>query len=192
MSIFQPIATSRLILRNFQESDADAVFEIFSDSRVIEFYDIDAFTDMDQAVQNVAENIQRNATPDRRGTRWAICLADCPEKMIGSCGFHAAHKEFKSIEIGYELHPNYWGKGYAFEAVSQMLNFCFEDRMPFRVNRVSARTNLDSQRSIALLQKLGFKEEGVLRQSGFWKNQFHDVRIFSFLREEWEASVKSL
>jgi [ribosomal protein S5]-alanine N-acetyltransferase len=190
MSTFPQISTERLILRDFKESDADALYEIFSNDQVIEFYDEDKFSNIDQAIELIAAYKRRNEAQDGRGLRWAICSANAPERVIGSCGFHATHKAFQSMEIGYELHPDHWNKGYAFEAVSQMLNICFTHHIPFRINRVTARTDLDSHRSIALLRKLGFSEEGVLRQYGFWKSEFHDVRMFSLLRKEWEASEK--
>jgi ribosomal-protein-alanine N-acetyltransferase len=147
---------------------------------------------VEQANNLVAENIRRNALQDGSSLRWVICLADASEKAIGSCGFHSTNKKFHSIEIGYELHPNYWGKGYAFEAISGMIDFSFTHHLPFHVNRIAATTDLESHKSIALLRRLGFSEEGILRQYGFWKNRFHDVRMFSLLREEWEAGAKSI
>jgi [ribosomal protein S5]-alanine N-acetyltransferase len=188
MNSFPQINTDRLILRDFKESDAQAVYEIFSNDQVIEFYDIDKFSNLDQAIELVAAHRRGNDAQDGKGLRWAICLANAPDQIIGSCGFHATHKTFQSMEIGYELHPDHWNKGYAFEAVSEVLRYCFTHHIPFRINRVTARTDLESHRSIALLKKLGFSEEGVLRQYGFWKSEFHDVRMFSLLRQEWEAS----
>ena len=190
MSIFPLITTERLILRDFIEAGAVAVFEMFSDDRVTEFYDVGSFSSIEQANKLVSANMRRNAAQDGSCLRWAICLSDNSMTTIGSCGFHSTNKEFQSIEIGYELHPDYWGKGYAFEAISEMLRFCFAQNVPFHVNRVSATTNLDSLRSIALLRRLSFSEEGVLRQYGYWKNEFHDVRLFSFLREEWLENAK--
>jgi len=191
MNTLPDITTERLILRDFNVADVDAFFEMFSDDRVTEFYDIDTFSCVEQAIVFVETHIRRNAAQDGSSLRWVICLADAPEQAIGSCGFHSTNKDFHSIEIGYELHPDHWGKGYAFEALSRMLSFCFLNDVPFHVNRVSATTDLGSQKSIALLRKLGFSEEGVLRQYGFWKDAFHDVRMFSFLRDEWEASAPS-
>ncbi|WP_079436731.1 GNAT family N-acetyltransferase [Zoogloea sp. LCSB751] len=190
MNNFPTITTPRLILRDFNETDAAAIFELFSDDRVTEFYDFGTFSNVEQANKLIAANIRRNAVQDGSSLRWAICLADTPERVIGSCGFHSTNRNFHSIEIGYDLRPDHWGNGYAFEAVSQMLSFCFSSHIPFHVNRVSATTDLDSRKSIALLKRIGFSEEGVLRQYGFWKNQFHDVRLFSFLREEWEKNER--
>lgn len=95
------------------------------------------------------------------------------------------------MAIGYELHPAYWGRGYALEANTAMLDFCFTQDFPFHINRVAATTDLDSQRSMALLRKLGFFEEGLLRQYGYWKGKFNDVRMFSLLREDWNKKAAS-
>ena len=118
--------------------------------------------------------------------RWAICRREDLGTLIGSCGFHCSNPGSHSLEIGYELHPDHWGKGYAHEALQAMLRHCFSHDLPFRINRVAATTYLDSERSIRLLQRLGFVEEGGLRQYGFWKGQFHDVRLFSLLRQQRE------
>jgi ribosomal-protein-alanine N-acetyltransferase len=108
--------------------------------------------------------------------------------MVGSCGFHAVNVGFSSIEIGYELNRTCWSQNIAYEAVSAMLGYCFENNFPFEINRISATTNLDSLRSMRLLNRLGFVEEGILRQYGYWKGKFHDVRLFSLLRSEWKSA----
>jgi ribosomal-protein-alanine N-acetyltransferase len=134
---------------------------------------------------------------DGASVSWAICLADDPDLAIGYCGIHSANPAFCSLMIGYDLRPDHWGKGVALEAVSAMLSFCLARDYPFAINRVAATTDLDSQRSIALLKRLGLVEEGVLRQFGFWKGAFQDVRMFALLRSQWQthalkASAKPL
>ncbi len=189
MNEFPTIVTERLLLREFASSDADAIYEIFSNDKVTEFYDLESFTSLEQATNFVTTRISLSEEGGKRGFRWAICLKSAPDVVIGSCGFHAVNKSFSSIEIGYELNPSYWGKNLAFEAVDSMLNYCFTANFPFQINRVTASTNLDSTRSIKLLSKLRFTEEGILRQYGYWKNQFHDVRLFSILHSEWKEKL---
>jgi [ribosomal protein S5]-alanine N-acetyltransferase len=184
MNDFPTVVTERLLLRNFSENDANAIYEIFSNESVAEFYDSEAFTHIDQAKSFVNSRIRLNEEGGIRAFRWAICMKSEPNIVIGSCGFHSANKSFSSFEIGYELNQSYWRKNIAFEAVDAMLNYCFVNDFPFSINRISATTNLDSTRSIKLLCRLGFTEEGVLRQYGYWKNKFHDVRLFSILQSE--------
>ena len=187
MKGFPVISTDRLILRNFLVSDIDSVYEIFSVDAVTEFYDLDTSTRLEQAESFVSARLKLNEEFGVRAFRWAICMRSDPNIVIGSCGFHSVNKSFSSVEIGCELNKACWGKGIAYESVKAMLNYCFEKQFPFPINRVSAITNLESVKSIKLLGKLGFAEEGVLRQYGYWKNKFHDVRIFSLLFSEWTS-----
>lgn len=190
MNEFPEILTERLLLRNFCVSDAAALYDIFSNDAVTEFYDLDSFTQYTQAEEFVHSRIKLNGDFGKRAFRWAICLKSEPDSLIGSCGFHCVNQAFSSIEIGYELNQSYWGKNIAYEAVSAMLDYCFTNNFPFPINRVSATTNLDSVKSIRLLNRLGFVEEGILRQYGYWKSRFHDVRLFSVLSSEWMFSAK--
>ena len=186
MNEFPTIVTEQLVLRKFVSTDANAVYKIFNNDNVTEFYDLESFTSLDQATNFVNARISLSDEGGKKGFRWAICLISEPDIAIGSCGFHAVNKAFSSIEIGYELNESYWGKNLAFEAVEAMLNHCFTENFPFPINRVTASTNLDSTRSIKLLSNLGFTEEGILREYGYWKNRFHDVRLFSLLQSEWK------
>lgn len=189
MNEFPVISTNRLLLRNFLVSDANSVYEVFSDDSVTEFYDLDSFTKYEQAVDFVNSRIDLNKESGKRAFRWAICIKLEPNIVIGSCGFHSVNKSFSSIEIGYELNKAYWGKNIAYEAVVAMLSYCFKNEFPFPINRVSATTNLESVKSIKLLNKLGFTEEGILREYGYWKNKFHDLRLFSLLYSEWKSNA---
>lgn len=186
MNEFPEILTQRLLLRDFRVSDAAALYDIFSDDAVTEFYDVDSYTQFEQAQKFVNSRIEMNKQFGKNNFRWAICLRLAPEIVIGSCGFHCVNPAYSSIEIGYELNQSYWGKNIAHEAVSAMLNYCLTNNFPFPINRVSALTNLDSVKSIKLLNRLGFVEEGILRQFGYWKNSFHDLRSFSLLCREWK------
>ncbi len=185
MQDFPTIKTERLLLRKISESDVRAVFDIFSKEEVTDHYDCHPFTDESKAINWVNCNIASYEDNGIKGFRWAIALIDTPDQLIGSCGIHSVNPNFKSLEVGYELHPRLWGKGMATEAVSGILDYCFNQDFPIRVNRIAATTDVVSPQSISVLRKLGFKEEGVLREYGFWKDKFHDVRLFSLLRKEW-------
>ena len=108
--------------------------------------------------------------------------------MIGSCGCYMANKDFRSAEIGFELHRDYWRQGIMTEAMTAVRNFCYSDKFFFELNRVQAITSLKNEASIRFLTILGFKQEGLLREYGYWNNRFHDLRMYSILRREWEKS----
>jgi ribosomal-protein-alanine N-acetyltransferase len=71
--------------------------------------------------------------------------------------------------------------GYEPDAI---LDFGFTE---FGLNRIEAVTMLDNQASIGLLQSLGFQQDGIMREMEFFKDAFHDMRLFSLLRKDFYA-----
>jgi len=181
---FPTIETERLVLSEFTPSHIDDLFDIFSNPSVTEFYDCSPFSDKSQAEQVIQRYIQQVWQIPILDFRWAITSKASGNKLIGTCGFHYLNKTFHSLEIGYDFHPSHWSRGYATEAVSAMIRYCLDHEFPFEINRITATTYLNASKSINVLKKLGFTEEGILRQYGYWKNAFHDVRLFSLLKQE--------
>jgi RimJ/RimL family protein N-acetyltransferase len=87
------------------------------------------------------------------------------------------------MEIGYALLPSERGKGYCSEAVKIMVDYLFLSKELMRVQAITDVDNFASQR---VLEKAGFKKEGVLRKSAFIRGKWRDGCLFSILREEWK------
>ncbi len=189
MADFPVIQTQQLILRALTTKDVPAVFDIFRRDEVTEHYDCYSYLHESQASEQVRKWMASYAAPypekGLKGFRWAIALAESPEKLIGTCGIHRVNAHNKSFDIGYELNPNFWGRGLATQAISSMVNHCFNEHFPFKVNRITAMTDVVSPRSIAVLNKIGFQQEGILRESEYWKDRFNDSRLFSLIRRDW-------
>ncbi|MEH6347133.1 MAG: GNAT family protein [Bermanella sp.] len=189
MDDFPTIKTPTLLLRALTKQDVPAVFDIFSRDAVTEHYDCYSYLHESQAAEQVRKWMASYPTPypekGLKGFRWAIALQNSPDTLIGTCGIHRVDNHNKSFDIGYELHPDHWGKGLATQAISALIEHCFSQHFPFKVNRITAMTDVISPRSISVLNKLGFQQEGVLRESEYWKDRFNDSRLFSLLRREW-------
>lgn len=179
------IISSRLLLRKVRYTDEAQVFDIFSNQQVTEHYDCHTFTAQIEAHKWLQWNQALYKQKGLGGFRWAITLIEDPCIMIGSCGIHTLNPQFHSLEIGYELHPDYWGQGIMTEALKVMIQMCFDENFPIILNRITAITHLQNNASINVLNKLGFQEEGVLREYGFWKEEYHTVRLFSLLKHDW-------
>jgi len=188
MADFPLLVTQRLILREFKAADAAAVFDIFSRSAVTRYHNLDVMRTMREA----QELVERCAGlwSQGIGVRWAIALKERPDTAIGSCGWYNLNRSFRSLEIGYDLHPTHWRKGIMTEALTTLIGYCFGDAFLFKLNRIEALTYVQHVASVGLLWKLGFQEEGIRRQYSYWKNQFHDLRSFSLLRSDWETMQK--
>jgi ribosomal-protein-alanine N-acetyltransferase len=180
---FPVLRTERLVLREFKDSDAQAVFDIFSRDDVTKYVNSETMQSIEEAAQRIASRI--NLFKDDQGIRWGVTLRGSGDTIIGSCGFYLLNRRWFSCEIGYELHPQYWRQGMMTEALTAVIDFGYSDEFFFHLNRIQALTYAYSEPSIGLLKKLGFQEEGVRREYTYWKNQFHDLRCFSLLRRDW-------
>jgi [ribosomal protein S5]-alanine N-acetyltransferase len=175
---FPLLRTDRLLLRETRTSDARAIFRVFSDAAVTRYHNQSTFTRIEEA----RAVVRSRAALFRHGwgIRWAIARKE-DDLLIGACGFHNWHRACSHAEIGYELASDWWRRGLMTEALGAMLAFGF-DRMD--LNRIEALVMPDNVASARLLRKLGFTAEGTLRQYGHWKERFHDLTMFSLLREE--------
>ncbi|MFQ4140739.1 GNAT family protein [Chlorogloeopsis sp. ULAP02] len=174
---FPKLETKNLILRETQLVDASAVFKIFADDEVTKFHDLETFTCLEQA-QFLIER-RRKRFQNKQGIRWGIARKE-DNIIIGSCGY-GIKNEFQA-EIGYELARVYWQKGIMIEALRAMINWGFHQ---LGLNRIEAMVMVENIASVKLLGNLGFVEEGILREYGFWKGQFHDLKVFSLLKREY-------
>ena len=180
--------TRRLILREFRPTDAQAVFDSFSQEAVTNYINRGPM----QSLQEAEKLVEVRASLFERGIgiRWAITLKEDQDSVFGSCGYYKLDKGNRSAEIGYDLHSAYWRQGFMTEALRLVIDFAYSDQFYFYLNRIQALTYVDHQASIGLLMKLGFEEEGLRREAGYWKNQYHDLRSFSLLRRDWHLKEK--
>jgi len=88
-----------------------------------------------------------------------------------------------SITVGYAIKPSEHGKGYGTEALQLIIDYLF---LAKDVHRVQANTDPENKASQRILEKVGFKKEGVSRRSSFVRGQWRDECHYSILREEWK------
>jgi ribosomal-protein-alanine N-acetyltransferase len=174
---FPRLETQRLVLRELQPSDVQAIFGIGSDDEVMHFYDLDTFQLPEDASAFIGR--QRARYERESGIRWGIVRKE-GEEVIGWCGYVVG--SYRRAELGYALARDAWGQGLMTEAVRAVVGFAFETT---QINRLEATTHLGNGASARVLEKLGFVPEGLLREFGYWRGQFHDLRMHSLLRKDY-------
>ncbi|MFV0394203.1 MAG: GNAT family N-acetyltransferase [Coprobacillaceae bacterium] len=107
------------------------------------------------------------------------------KKVIGSIGLHIQKERAVDCRnLGYVLHPNYWGKGLATEATLAMLQYAFNEMHLEMVIANHFPYNIQSKR---VLEKCGFIYEGCLRKKyKLFNGQIFDAYSYSITKEEWE------
>ncbi len=183
-SVFQTfpgLETKNLYLREMLPGDATAVFQILADTEVTRFYDDDPFTDVSQARVQIAA--WANGFEAKRTIRWGIARKN-RNVIIGSCGLYGFHTWHMRGSLGYELARAYWRQGIMTEALSAIIDFGFNE---IGLNRLDARVMPGNHASIRLLEKLGFRNEGLLREYERWAGKgYVDLYVFSLLQREYK------
>jgi ribosomal-protein-alanine N-acetyltransferase len=167
-----------------QLTDSNAIFRIFADDEVTVYYDDPNFTDVSQASDQI--EAWENGFRNKRCIRWGIARKD-DLIIIGSCGYYGFHTWHRRASIGYELARPFWRQGIMLEALSAIIAFGFQE---MGLNRIEAVVMPENSSSIKLLEKLGFRNEGLLKEYENWGDKgFTDLCMFSFLRKAWYKSV---
>ena len=172
--------TERFIIRKAVENDCHDIFELYSDERVVKYMPFTTFTSIEDAINEL--NWYDKIFKEQTGLRWVIEEVES-KKVIGTCGFLNYERAHNRIEIGYDLNPNYWGKGVMKEALNCIIHFAFET---MNINKIEAKVEPENKSSIKLLEKMTFYKEGVLRQHEFENGRYVDLAIFSKLKSEYE------
>lgn len=176
---FPQLKTRNLILRQMYPTDAEAVFNIFSDDEVTRYYDLETFTSIEQATQLIQRQTVRFEQGE--GLRWGITHKG-DNVIIGTCGY-IFDKSSAQAGLGYDLNQAFWRRGLMTEALRVIIQFGFHR---LALNRIQALVMLENRASVKLLHKLGFQEEGILREYKFFKGKFQDLRCFSLLKRDYE------
>ena len=176
---FPNLETDRLILRNVGNEDIDFIYRLFSNEKVCEFlYDEELFTTRNEAT----EFVEWNSNPEEKGfNRW-ILVEKSNNQQLGTCGFHCWDRTNNIAEIGYDLWHEYWGQGYMKEGLISAIESGFNN---MALNRINAFVALENINSIKLLEKLGFKNEGVYRDKHLFRGKYYDHYSFSLLKRDW-------
>lgn len=174
--MFPVLNTERLRLREIRESDAKALYQCLSKDEVTRFYGQDSLETVGQA-QDIVATFAKNYL-EKRAIRWGIERMDTQE-LIGTIGFHAHSPKYRRAEIGYEIHPAHWRKGFASEAVKEIIAYGFNN---LDLTRIGAVVFLENQPSSDLLVKLGFIQEGILRSYIYQNGVPHDTYVYSLLK----------
>jgi ribosomal-protein-alanine N-acetyltransferase len=183
---FPQLETDKLILRELTLDDVGFYFCHFNINEIVKGCCFPGPRSIDAAREEL-EMFCINPFKEDRGIRWGIVMKGTNE-LIGTCGYTHWSKNVRRGEIGYDLNPAYWGQGIMTEALRAVLRYGFEK---MDLNRIQAVIDSENVRSQKLVQRLGFKKEGVLRQNSVFKGQFRDDACYSLLREEWKASISS-
>jgi len=174
--------TERLVLRPCGVEDLEAFHDLHSRDEVTRFL---PFGSHDAAASRASLGRQQTVRFDREGDAVSLGGFDrATGRLVGLFMLFLRSVEHGNAELGYLLHPDFWGRGLATEGAAHLLGLAFGE---LGVRRVLARIDARNAASAGVLRRLGMRQEAHLVQNELFKGEWADEDRFAILRTEWEA-----
>lgn len=174
------ITTARLVLRPIRPEDSASVFTYRSNSTINQFQGWIPKTP-DDVLDFIANQTSPEINLPETWFQFVICKKDTSE-LIGDIGVHFLDLSGFQVELGCTLNLNYQGKGFAFEALKEVINYLFDE---LNKHRITASIDPGNEKSIRLFTRLGFRKEAHFKQSVYQNGEWTDDFVFAILKDEW-------
>ncbi len=181
------IETERLLLREFKRADWSTVYEYQNDPRYLQYY---AWAERNKRdVEHFVEMFIEQQQESPRTKYQLVVELKKDSQLIGNCGIRMRSHAAEEADIGFEIAPAHWGQGLATEAANAMVAFGFTQ---LKVHRVSSWCIAENAASGRVLEKLGLRQEGRLRENEYFKARWWDTLLYAILRDDWHPQNNPL
>jgi len=175
------LVAERLRLRWLEERDVDPLYEVFGDPAAMRYWSSPPLVDKAAATALLREI--RDCFARGELYQWGIALADT-DRVIGTVTLAGIDRTHRRASVGFALATSAWGQGYATEAVTRLIEHAFDD---LELHRLEADVDPRNEPSLRLLERLGFRREGLLRERYHLAGEIQDSVMMGLLRTEWES-----
>ena len=177
------IKSERLLLRPIQMDDADSIFLYRSNAEVNQYQGW-----IPKTISDVHDFIAHKVSPEinRPGTwvQFAIIKKD-DDELIGDIGVHFLDSDDFQVELGCTVNQKYHGKGYATEALKSTINYLFDE---LGKHRIIASIDSRNQPSIRLIERLGFRKKGLVKEHSELNSEWVNDLVYAMLKDEWNVT----
>ncbi|WUR14400.1 GNAT family protein [[Empedobacter] haloabium] len=179
MTCFEPftLPCARLRLRFLDQADAPALYAMFRDVEAMRYWSSSAWTSVAPALAMVEESLAGYAS----GALLRLGI-EVDGTVAGVVTLRKFDLDNRRCEIGYMLARPHWGRGLMQEALPALLDHAFG---ALNMHRIEADVDPRNTASSRLLQRLGFRHEGRLRERWFVNGEICDSEYYGLLRHEW-------
>ena len=179
-----PLLTPRLALRPLAPADVDAVHAYQSREDVCRYVPY-APRSREEVAARLADPEKTRSVLDAEGQALVLGVElRATGALIGDVMLFWRSEEHRGGELGYQLHPDHHGNGYAAEACGPLLAIAFDG---LGLHRVVARIDARNGPSAGVLRRLGMRQEAVLVENEWFKGEWSTEIDFALLDREWRA-----
>ena len=176
---FPVLEVDDITLRKLNASDSEYMLEYTSDKDVLRYLPEGALYNNKDEIYDLIKRVNQGFQ-DKEKIRWGIVFND-GNKVIGDIGYNSIDRENNIGKISYRLSKKYWGKGIITKVLNRIIDYSFNK---MKLNRIEALTIDNNVASIKVLEKTGFKKEGLLRKALNKRGSYYDLAIYSLLKDE--------
>lgn len=173
------LTTQRLGLRPVAPPDAGALYALFSDPAVVRYWSSPPWTSPEQATEMIRR--EDAGLAEGSSVRLAVVRRE-DDALVGTFSIFSLDPVNRRAEIGYAMAPSVWGRGYAQEAGRAVIGHAFG---VLGLNRLEADVDPRNEASARVVQRLGFRREGLLRERWIVAGEVSDSAMYGLLRREW-------
>jgi aminoglycoside 6'-N-acetyltransferase len=177
------LQTTRLILRNFYDSDLENFFAYRNDPEVAKYQGWEFPYPREKAEKFITAMKEISLPVQGDWVQYAVALKES-NALIGDLGCYIKKDDSRQAVIGFTFASKYWRKGYATEVIPALLKFLFED---MNMHRVTADCDADYIASYRTLEKLGFRQEAHFVESYLANGAYTSEYYYGMLQREWQA-----
>ena len=178
-----PLRSRRLVIRDFMPGDLGSL-HAYAERPEVTRHLLWGPNTVEQSRATLGEFIAQQQVRPR--VRYDLALALPGGKAIGGVSLHLDDMRLGNAEIGYVLHSDYWGGGFASEAAQLVAAVAFEI---WPLNRLWARCTEGNRASRRVLERLGMRHEGTLLRAERLDGEWHNVMMYALLADEWRAQA---
>ncbi len=175
------LRTKRLYIRPVETQDTKSIFNYRSDHETNKYLSL-----VPTSVDDISDFIEKTSKEINKPGTWfqLVIIEHTSKKLIGDIGIHFLDNdsENKQVEIGYTLDKDYRGKGYATEALREIIDYLVNKLNKHRIIASIDPTNINS---IKLIERLGFRKEAHFIKSLYFHGEWVDDLIYAILHDEW-------
>ena len=175
--------TERLVIREYRWTDIEKHHALISDPSIM-YYIQDVFSaSREESEENLRNAIEDIDNPSR--TKVYLVIETKEGDYVGGIGYTVSshNPAGKRVEIGYFTYPQFWRKGYATEALKELIKYAFCEDSVYRMDGTCIKENKASRK---VMEKCGFVFEGERRKFEWHHDSLKGRYVFGLLKEEWE------
>ena len=181
--MFPIFETERFTMREMIKTDVEDMYHYYSNPDMMKY----TSTNIHKSKEDTLSRIEKlsGSFINGKGIAWTI-EGKTNGRVIGDIGLYYVSPDHKKAGIGFNISPEYWNKGYCTEALALVIRYAI---IELGINRVEATCQIENIGSARVMEKVGMVLEGILRQHSYKNGDYHDVKIFSIIRNDMKDEI---